>query len=70
MHGHLPEMEINGRALTVVKADVAMVIRVKRHTRVYCMMRACRRGGCFVSDALGSMLVQLLLSCKFELIMS
>lgn len=42
---HLPEMEINGRA-NVVKADVEVVIRVKRHTRLLDAIQEHGRGGC------------------------
>lgn len=64
---HLPEMEINGQA-NAVKADVEVVIRVKRHTRPLDGIQEHGRGGLF-RNADPTML-QLLLSCKFELIMS
>jgi len=45
---HLPGMEINGRA-SVARADVEMVIRVKRHTRLLDAIQGRGRGaaGCF-----------------------
>jgi len=61
------EMEINGRA-SAVKADVEVVIRVKRHTRLLDDIQEHGRGGLFRNA--DPMILQLLLSCKFELIMS
>jgi len=61
------EMEINGRA-SAVKADVEVVIRVKRHTRPLDDIQEHGRGGLFRNA--DPMVLQLLLSCKFELIMS
>lgn len=56
------EMEINGWA-NAVKADVEVVIRVKRHTRSLDGIQEYGRGGMFQN--VDSMMLQLLVSCKF-----
>jgi len=66
---HVPEMEINGRA-SAVKADVEVVIRVKRHASTWCGIQEQGVASCFKIHRWDPTMLQLLLSCKFELIMS